>query len=150
MMIETALTDRQKEVLKFIEGFILKFSYPPTRNEIAEGFDFASANAAEQHLRALERKGFIALSAGISRGIVIKKASLPLKRQKKGEVEMPDYLVEMAQDAKNVEARERLVRAKNESTAIKHVIEDTITITRATTEDIVRLAKAGVELERAE
>lgn len=81
MYTEITLTDRQNEVLKFIEGFILKFSYPPTRHEIAEGFDFASANAAEQHLRALERKGFIALPSGISRGIVIKKSSLPTKKK---------------------------------------------------------------------
>lgn len=66
------LTARQKEVLKLIQDFIRKKERPPTRAEIAEALDFRSPNAAEEHLRALERKGAIELLPGISRGIRLK------------------------------------------------------------------------------
>lgn len=66
------LTSRQKEVLELIQEFIRKAERPPTRAEIAEALDFRSPNAAEEHLRALERKGAIELLPGISRGIRLK------------------------------------------------------------------------------
>ncbi len=64
-----ALTDRQTEILKLIRDLTEVSGYPPTRAEIAERMGFRSVNAAEQHLRALERKGAIEISSGASRGI---------------------------------------------------------------------------------
>jgi repressor LexA len=63
------LTLRQGEILALIKEYVLDEGYPPTRMEIAEAFGFRSPNAAEEHLRALERKGFIELLQGSSRGI---------------------------------------------------------------------------------
>jgi repressor LexA len=63
------LTDRQSEILKLIRELMEVSGYPPTRAEIAERMGFRSVNAAEQHLRALEKKGAIEISSGSSRGI---------------------------------------------------------------------------------
>ncbi|MCO6411208.1 MAG: repressor LexA [Thiogranum sp.] len=63
------LTRRQDEILALIRQYIYEEGYPPTRAEIAEAFGFRSPNAAEEHLRALERKGVIELLQGSSRGI---------------------------------------------------------------------------------
>jgi repressor LexA len=63
------LTRRQAEILALIQEYVYDEGYPPTRAEIAEAFGFRSANAAEEHLRALERKGVIELLPGSSRGI---------------------------------------------------------------------------------
>jgi repressor LexA len=64
-----ALTDRQSEILKLVRELTEVSGYPPTRAEIAERMGFRSVNAAEQHLRALEKKGAIEISSGSSRGI---------------------------------------------------------------------------------
>lgn len=63
------LTPRQSEILGFIQGFIEESGMPPTRAEIARALGFRSVNAAEEHLRALQRKGVIELVPGASRGI---------------------------------------------------------------------------------
>lgn len=65
------LTARQTEVLALIKSCIEENGYPPTRAEIAQVLGFKSANAAEEHLRALSRKGFIEMIPGASRGIRI-------------------------------------------------------------------------------
>ena len=65
------MTKRQQEILDFVKGFIRDNQYPPTRTEISEAFGFKSTNAAEDHLRALERKGLVKLVANIQRGIVV-------------------------------------------------------------------------------
>ena len=67
-----ALTDRQSEILKLIRELTEVSGFPPTRAEIAERMGFRSVNAAEQHLRALERKGAIDISSGSSRGIKVR------------------------------------------------------------------------------
>jgi len=66
------LTDRQSEVLRLIRDLTEVSGYPPTRAEIAEKMGFRSVNAAEQHLRALEKKGAIDISSGASRGIRVR------------------------------------------------------------------------------
>ena len=66
------LTPRQSEVLDFIRRIIEETGMPPTRAEIAEELGFRSANASEDHLRALARKGAIELVPGASRGIRLK------------------------------------------------------------------------------
>ena len=75
----TNLTPRQSEILAFIRNSLEVFSVPPTRAEIASAFGFASANAAEDHLRALARKGAITLESGSARGIrLVEQLGLPL------------------------------------------------------------------------
>ena len=64
-----ALTERQNEILRLVRELTEVSGYPPTRAEIAERMGFRSVNAAEQHLRALEKKGAIEISSGASRGI---------------------------------------------------------------------------------
>jgi repressor LexA len=66
------LTTRQSEVLLFIQNFIDETGMPPTRAEIARSLGFKSVNAAEEHVRALQRKGAIELIPGTSRGIRLK------------------------------------------------------------------------------
>jgi len=66
------LTPRQTEILRLIQRAIMETGMPPTRAEIARELGFRSANAAEEHLRALARKGVIALMPGTSRGIQLK------------------------------------------------------------------------------
>jgi repressor LexA len=65
----TKLTARQQEVFDLIRRAIERTGFPPTRAEIAAELGFSSANSAEEHLRALARKGVIELAAGASRGI---------------------------------------------------------------------------------
>ena len=63
------LTNRQKEIFEFIKSKISDEGYPPTRMEISKFFGFKSPNAAEDHLKALKKKGFINILSGTSRGI---------------------------------------------------------------------------------
>lgn len=63
------LTPRQQQVLEFLRGFMADNGFPPTRAEMARALGFRSPNAAEDHLRALARKGAIELLGGASRGI---------------------------------------------------------------------------------
>ena len=65
------LTKRQQQVLDMIRDFIEEYNMPPTRVEIADAMGFRSANAAEDHLKALLNKGVIEMYAGSSRGIRI-------------------------------------------------------------------------------
>ena len=66
------LTQRQTEILRLIQRHIAETGMPPTRAEIARELGFRSANAAEEHLRALARKGVISLMPGTSRGIQLR------------------------------------------------------------------------------
>ena len=68
-MPKDTLTARQSEILDLIRGYIADEGCPPTRAEIARVLGFRSPNAAEDHLRALQRKGYIEIVAGSSRGI---------------------------------------------------------------------------------
>ncbi len=70
------LTARQQQILELIQNTIATTGSPPTRAEIATEFGFKSANAAEEHLKALARKGAIELLSGTSRGIRLKGDSL--------------------------------------------------------------------------
>lgn len=63
------LTERQQQILELIRSEIARSGFPPTRAEIARALGFKSANAAEDHLKALAKKGAIELTAGASRGI---------------------------------------------------------------------------------
>ena len=70
-LIMKTLTSRQKEILDLIKSYIVDYGFPPTRAEISKILGFKSANAAEQHLRAIEKKGYIQILSGASRGIVL-------------------------------------------------------------------------------
>lgn len=75
----TKLTARQQQILQLIKDFISETGMPPTRAEIAESLGFRSANAAEDHLKALAKKGVVELMSGASRGIrLLEKEGLPL------------------------------------------------------------------------
>jgi repressor LexA len=75
----TQLTARQREILDFIRSTLENLGAPPTRAEIANAFGFASHNAAEEHLKALARKGIIILEPGSARGIrLVEQLGLPL------------------------------------------------------------------------
>ena len=70
------LTARQQQVLDLVQSAIERTGAPPTRAEIASELGFKSANAAEEHLQALARKGVIELVGGTSRGIRLKSDTL--------------------------------------------------------------------------
>ena len=70
------LTSRQAEILGYIKDYLQDTGFPPTRLEIAQEMGFKSPNAAEEHLRALARKGAIEMLPGTSRGI-----RLPISEQ---------------------------------------------------------------------
>lgn len=63
------LTSRQQQVLDLVKNTMLDTGMPPTRAEIAKQLGFKSANAAEEHLKALQKKGVIEILPGTSRGI---------------------------------------------------------------------------------
>ncbi len=70
------LTPRQEQILEYIKEYLAETGFPPTRSEIAKEMGFKSPNAAEEHLRALARKGAIEMMPGTSRGI-----RLPISEQ---------------------------------------------------------------------
>lgn len=70
------LTTRQQQILELIQNAIARTGSPPTRAEIAAELGFKSANAAEEHLQALARKGAIELVSGTSRGIRLRNEDL--------------------------------------------------------------------------
>ena len=69
MLESPKLTAHQQQILNLIQAAIASTGAPPTRAEIATELGFKSANAAEEHLQALARKGVIELVSGTSRGI---------------------------------------------------------------------------------
>ena len=76
MLGSPKLTARQQQILDLIQNAITLTGSPPTRAEIATELGFRSANAAEEHLQALARKGAIELVSGTSRGIRLKSEAL--------------------------------------------------------------------------
>ncbi|MFT4886265.1 MAG: repressor LexA [Pseudohongiellaceae bacterium] len=75
------LTARQEEILAFIKEYLQETGFPPTRSEIAQKMGYRSPNAAEEHLRALARKGAIEMQPGASRGIrlpITEQLGLPI------------------------------------------------------------------------
>lgn len=69
--MSAGLTSRQADVLKFIKDFQREYGLPPTRAEIARHFGWSSANAAEDHIKALRRKGALSTVPHISRGLFL-------------------------------------------------------------------------------
>ncbi|QHI97266.1 transcriptional repressor LexA [Xylophilus rhododendri] len=75
-VLPVKLTARQQQILELIQNAIARTGAPPTRAEIANELGFKSANAAEEHLQALARKGAIELVSGTSRGIRLKHGQM--------------------------------------------------------------------------
>ncbi len=88
------LTPRQQEIFELIQRSIARTGAPPTRAEIASELGFRSANAAEEHLQALARKGVIELVGGTSRGIRLKAGTLRTvnETRRRGEGESSNVL----------------------------------------------------------
>lgn len=86
------LTARQTQVLDYIQRHMAEHGAPPTRVEIAAALGFKSANAAEEHLQALARKGAIQLISGASRGIRLKNHSDTMFTQPTAANEQGDWL----------------------------------------------------------
>jgi len=78
------LTARQQQILDLVQSAIARTGAPPTRAEIAAELGFRSANAAEEHLQALARKGVIELVGGTSRGIRLKSDTLRALNEARG------------------------------------------------------------------
>jgi len=78
------LTARQQQILDLVQSAIARTGAPPTRAEIAAELGFRSANAAEEHLQALARKGVIELVGGTSRGIRLKADALRALNEARG------------------------------------------------------------------
>ena len=78
------LTARQQQILDLVQSAIERTGAPPTRAEIANELGFKSANAAEEHLQALARKGVIELVGGTSRGIRLKSDTLRAVNEARG------------------------------------------------------------------
>lgn len=68
------ITSQQIAVLNFVCEYLAVHGYPPTRSEIARRLNFASDNTAQEHLKALARKGYIKITPHISRGIRVNEA----------------------------------------------------------------------------
>lgn len=84
------LTARQQQILELIQTAITRTGAPPTRAEIAAELGFKSANAAEEHLQALARKGVIELVSGTSRGIRLRGQALRnLQASREGQFTLP-------------------------------------------------------------
>ena len=81
---QVKLTARQQQILDLIQSAIARTGAPPTRAEIASELGFRSANAAEEHLQALARKGVIELVGGTSRGIRLRSETLRALHEARG------------------------------------------------------------------
>ena len=79
------ITSQQQRVLDCIQIYINKTGFPPTRADICRELGFKSPNSAETHLRALEKKGFISIEKGASRGISI------INNDKNGSIDSNEY-----------------------------------------------------------
>ncbi len=93
MLAAPKLTDRQQEIYELVRSTIERTGAPPTRAEIANALGFRSANAAEEHLQALARKGVIELVGGTSRGIRLQSDTLRAvhqRRQRQASLPLPE------------------------------------------------------------
>lgn len=74
------ITPKQQSVLKLIGNYIRRNGYPPTIREVSDHLGINSTNGANDHLKALEKKGYIRRSPGVSRGIQLLKREPPGKK----------------------------------------------------------------------
>jgi repressor LexA len=69
--LKIPLTDRQRSVYEFVCLFMAEYGTPPTRQEIADAFEYRSVNAAQQHLNAIVSKGWLTFRPGKARGLQV-------------------------------------------------------------------------------
>ena len=98
MLESPKLTARQQQILDLIQRNIAQSGSPPTRAEIATELGFKSANAAEEHLQALARKGVIELVGGTSRGIRLRGEAMRSINESRGK-QYPSLLESLSQFA---------------------------------------------------
>ena len=84
-----ALTSRQQQILYMIGSYIEKRGFPPTRAEICEALGFKSPNAAEEHLKALVKKGAISMVPGASRSIKLSGSSEKSQKESYSHLSLP-------------------------------------------------------------
>ncbi len=104
-----ALTDRQLNALRYVHGHIKEHGYPPTLREIGKHMGITSTNGVNDHLRALERKGYIHRTDQLSRGIRLTVKGLGAV----GDVASRDSITSMAEDdlrARVIRCRQILIR----------------------------------------
>lgn len=95
------LTERQQKILQFVQDFQVKNSYPPSIREIGEFFGIRSTNGVSDHLRALEKKGFLQRSGHLSRSLTVVR----------GAVDATDARPEVVPDEiREPEIRERVIQ----------------------------------------
>ena len=130
------LTDRQGQVLGFINDYRQQQGYPPTVREVADHFGFRSPRAAHDHIKALERKGFLRSAPGRSRALeVLVPQGIPvLGRIAAG---LPILAVEEADEVLNLDpgffgqGRFFALRVRGESMVEAHIQEGDLVILRA-------------------
>lgn len=69
------LTDRQQEILEFIQEYVESYSYPPTYREICKHFSISSTNGVKRHVDALQKKGYLDMCKNASRTISVKQTT---------------------------------------------------------------------------
>ncbi|MBI5608608.1 MAG: hypothetical protein HY902_06980, partial [Deltaproteobacteria bacterium] len=100
------LTERQEKILRFVQDFQAQNSYPPSIREIGEFFGIRSTNGVSDHLRALERKGFLQRSGHLSRSLTVVR----------GAGEAVDARPEVVpDDLREPEIRERVIQRDDEA-----------------------------------
>ena len=97
------LTARQEEVLSLIRNHLEETGYPPTRADIAKQLGFKSANAAEEHLKALAKKGAIEIIPGTSRGIKLANEAEGMRQRYQSEIdELDDEITRLRDDQRRL------------------------------------------------
>jgi repressor LexA len=133
------LTARQQQIFDFIKEKISDTGMPPTRAEIADFFGFKSANAAEEHLKALAKKGFIEMLPGTSRGIRLAEAHVEEHYKIDGSLFRPnaDYLLRVTGESmKDIGILDGDLLAVHQTTDIQNGqvvvarVEDDVTVKR--------------------
>lgn len=132
------LTDRQSQVLEFINDFLVENGYPPTVREVAARFGFRSPRAAHDHMKALQRKGFLRSAPGLPRAINVvgggRKGIPMLGRIAAGQ---PILAVEETEEHLDLEpgffgsGRMFALRVHGESMVGEHIQEGDLVILRA-------------------
>ena len=124
---EVKLTARQQQILELVQNAIERTGAPPTRAEIATELGFKSANAAEEHLQALARKGVIELVVGTSRGIRLPSSQLRALNRARQLTQEKQYLLPIPSLAQLCLPLVGRVAAGNPILAQEH-IEQTYTV----------------------
>ncbi|MCB2192944.1 MAG: transcriptional repressor LexA [Deltaproteobacteria bacterium] len=131
------LTKRQAQVLEFIEEFTNTHGYPPTVREVAANFGFRSPRAAHDHMKALEKKGFMRSQAGRPRALEVLHSRRGIPVLGKIAAGQPILAVEDAEEVLGLEAgffgsgRFFALRVRGDSMVGDHIAEGDLVIIRS-------------------